>query len=284
MSMNIDRMTPKAIRENDQPIEDMLESLEEFANTIGGPAWRHGRALSTSLSRSITLYLDEEFELFHPDKRPKYCEGESEEIEISFTALREPSEEDGQIFTIYKLSHEMSLPLGTRSDAIPEPYASHLIAAIEADKEALEEAHRYDEDESEEDAPGVFVETNMVEYGINSEDGEIDYLQTVEYRYGNIPVSGASYDSDIVVQSIHHERRDGLAEEYMIPKNNIIEDSVGDIGERILIAYDLGTVVTDPAMQLELVGHSSEENARRVMAILSLIGCNIRPYRPEYKD
>jgi hypothetical protein len=265
----------------------MLESLEEFADTIGGPAWRRGRAAMTSMSRSITLYLDEDYELFPPDERPDYCDGESEEIEVSFTAFREPNEESGELFNTYKLTYETSLPLGMHHDAIPEPFASQLVAAIAAEKEAQEEERRENlNTAASEDAatPGAFVETNMVEYTINSEDGTIDHLQTIDYRYGDIPVSGAAYDSSMEGEPVHHAAKDGHAEEYMVAKTDITEDSVRDIGERILIAHDLEVVVTDPAMNLEIVGHSSEENARRVLAILSLMGCNIRRYRPHYKE
>ena len=288
--MYIDRMIPKAIRENDSPIENMLESLEEFANTIGGSAWRQGRARSTSISRSIDLYLDEDFELLHPDERPDYCEGESEEIEISFSAIREADEDDATLFfNTYKLSYETSLPLGPRSDDIPEPYASHLIAAIAADKEDREDARRENEkngiQQSDDDnEPKVFVETNMVEYTIAGVDGAIEYLQTIDYQYGDVPVSGAVYDSDLEVRRVHHKKIDGHAKEFVMPGDTITQEAADNLGERALIANDLEKLVTDPALALELVGTSNEENARRILGILTLISCNIRPYRPEYKD
>lgn len=266
--MNIDRIIPKAIRENDSPIEDMLEALEEFADTIGGPAWRQRRALSTAMGRSICLYLDEDHEQLSPDDQPDYGVGEGELIEVTFAALREPGDDD-EIYNTYKLSYATSLPSPNLA-TIPDVYALQLAEELDDDPES--------------DDSDVVVETNTVEFTVYQEDGVIHYNQAIDYAIGDIVVRGQTYNSEIEPIVVHGLDVDNASDECVAIDGTIERGAAADIAERIFLAEELSTIITDRRQKIELLGNSLEEHARRVLALLSLVGCNVRPYRPSDRD
>jgi hypothetical protein len=294
--MNIDRVTPKYIRENKAPVEDMLEQMETFADSIGGPAWRQRRARSTSIERSITLYIDEDQEILdndiehdevddadsdahHDQSDIPDIESDSEEIAVAFTAYRTAPDPDDQDITeysnVYKLSYSTSLPLMSAAD-MPSEYREKLEDELATDSDAA--LILSSETDSSEDC--TIVETNTLEYTIIQADGSIEYDQFIEYTAGDIHIHGATYSSKIDSTSIHHPDIDKHSEEWLPALLPTEEYSTGTIGDQILIMDDLENIVSNSTMRMEIIGQSSEEHAIRILAILSLISNGIRMYRP----
>lgn len=276
--MNIDRIISKSIRENEAPVEDMLEGLETFADTIGGPAWRQRRARSASIERSIALYLDEEQELLDVDREMPDIDGDEEEISVAFTALRVAPDPDDEEVTdysnVYKLSYSTSLPLMNSAD-MPDEYRQELDEELSIDSDATLLAP----DLSDDDENCSIFETNTLEYTIYQVDGSIEYDQFVEYDCGDINIKGACYSSKLEATSIHHPDMDKHNEEWLTALMPIPEENISDVGDQILIMHDLEEIISSSHARMELLGQSSETHAIRVLAILSLISNGIRPYR-----
>jgi hypothetical protein len=278
--MNIDRITPMSIRKNEAPVEDMLEGLESFANTIGGPAWRQRRARSASIERSIALYLDEDQEFLDPDRELPDIEADEEEVSVAFTALRvapDPDDDEMSDYSnVYKLSYSTSLPLISTAD-MPAEYRQELDEEIAIDSDtALIEVDKPEQDESH-----TIFETNTLEYTVYQVDGSIEYDQFVEYNCGDINIKGACYSSKVEATSVHHPDMDKHSEEWLAALMPIPEENIGAVGDQILIMNDLEKIISSSHARMELLGQSSEVHAIRVLAILSLISNGIRPYRPK---
>lgn len=278
--MNLDRIIPKSIRDNNTPVETMLNDLEAFADTIGGPAWRQRRARMTSIERTVTLYLDEDYESLDSEQQILHNQEDGEEIEIAFTALRvapDPDDVDMTDFSnIYKISHSTSLPLSKLSD-MPDEYRQQLVEELMLDDEPITDTH------AEPDMSGVaaITETNTIEYTIYQIDGSIAYDQTIDYNCGEINIPGATYASAIEVTAVHHPDRDSHNEEWLTSTLAINEDSVDNVGERILIMDDLEKIIDDSHSKMELLSLTSEDHAIRILAILSLVSNGIRTHRPK---
>ena len=271
--MNIDRLIPKSIRETTHPEEDMLDSLETFADAIGGPLWQQGRVRSTELTRTLTLYLDEDYETLDPESRQPLKEDEGEEIEISFTAERIPVE-DPDLFAndfsnLYRISHSVSLPLHSIRD-MPLQYQQQLEEALQED----------DEDESSiiPDDPNqlTIIETNLTKYTIDQVDGAIGYEQYVDYTCGDILIKGAEYTGEFDEVAVHDPQRDTLSEEWLTTELGVENEHADSLEERILIHEDLSNITSNQRHRMELLARSSDDHAVRVLALLSLIGANIR--------
>lgn len=290
--MNIDRVIPKSIRNTKAPVENMLEGLEVFADTIGGPAWRQRRARSTSIERSITLYLDEDQEILddneaemldtdsdHEEKEIPDIESDGEEIEVAFTALRiapDPDDEDVTDYSnVYKLSYSTSLPLMSAAD-MPSEYRQELEDELAIDSDATLVVS----DKTDDSEECTIIETNTLEYTIYQADGSIEYDQFIEYNAGDINISGATYSSKVEATSVHRPDMDRHNEEWLPSLMPINEDRVGTVGDQILIMNDLEGLVSGTHMRMEIIGQSSDEHAMRILAILSLISNGIRTYRP----
>jgi hypothetical protein len=276
--MNLDRIIPKSIRENGTPVETMLDELETFANAIGGPAWRQRRARMTGIERTVTLYLDEEYETLDSERQILHNQEDGEEIEIAFSAHRvapDPEDDDMTDFSnVYNISHSTSLPLSKLAD-MPDEYRQQLVEELMLDDDSSTDTS------VEPDMSGVaaITETNTIEYTIYQVDGSISYNQTVEYDCGEINIPGATYTSEIEVTAVHHPNQDDHSEEWLTSTLAINEDSVENVGERILIMDDLEKIIGDTRSKIELLSQTSEDHAIRVLALLSLVSNGIRIHR-----
>lgn len=261
-------------------METMLDELEVFASTIGGPSWRQRRARMTSIERSVTLYLDEEYETLDSEQQLLHNQEDGEEITVAFTALRvapDPEDEDMTDFSnMYKISYSTSLPLSRLTD-MPDEYRQQLVEELILDDNSDTDTN------VEPDMSGIaaITETNTIEYTIYQVDGSIAYDQTVEYDCGEINIPGATYTSAIEVTAVHHPNQDDHNEEWLASTLAINKDSAENVGERVLIMNDLEKIVGDTRSKMELLGQTSEAHAIRIIAILSLVNNGIRTYRPK---
>lgn len=278
MSMNIDRLPPKSIKESDAPMEDMLETLSDFADAIGGPAWRQRRTKSTGIERTIELYIDENHEFNDYEQRALFSDGEVETIEVAFTAERfmpdDDEEENSDFNNHYLLSYSSSFPLPDLS-FIPEPYREQLAKEQQDDLDAILEKGQPDiiDEEAE---PDAIVETNTVCYAINQHSGEITYNQSIEYSSGDVVIEGAKYTSDIEQSTSQDEYMDGCV---IVEKSTDRSLSADTVTDHIITAHEIEDIVTKQENGMEVAGNTSEQHAMRIRAILSLVSNGIRSYR-----
>ena len=283
--MNLDRIPPKSIRNTDTPTKDMLESLEFFADAIGGLAWRRHRARFTGMTRTVVLYLDEDHELLDGDKQVLHDEQDGEEIEVAFSALRvAPAEGEDEITAFsnkYMLSYNVCLPI-TDIALMPEEFRDQLTEELAAFGGTEESNDDTDTESPANDYETTTTETITIEYSIDQAEGTVAYEQTVEYDCGEINIPGASYSSELGVLAVHEPTRDNNAEESLVEILPITQDCAENIGERILIMDDLECIISNERHRMELVGQSTDDHAMRILAILSLIGGGIR--RNKYSE
>lgn len=278
--MNLDRLTPKSIKQCPHPVETMLENLETFADAIGGPAWRQGRARGTSLERTVALYMDEDYEVSDPEVQQPLGECDEEEITVAFTARREVSEadetSDSAFCNLYKLSYSLCLPLASLDD-MPAEYRDELKIEMDLDADAETKSDTATIGKTEETR--TITETNTIEYTIRQDDGSIEYSQYIDYNCGDIHIEGANYSSEPEeATAIHAPQKDNLAEEWL-PQNSEITTERLDAPEvRIMLFQDMERLVTDHKHRMEIVAQSDEAHAVRVLSLLSLISNGIRTY------
>lgn len=273
--MDIDRPISPAIRNNDAPVEDMFGELEKFADAIGGPAWIKRRALETSMVRSLTLYMNEDYECTNPTSANFLEEDTGEEVEIAFNARRIPDDEDeaSHFTTSYELSHKTSLPISD-ARAIPEQYAFE-----------LRELLFYSEENDNVDIATIplknLTETNQTIYRIDENFCEIALSQFISYSAvdsddNKVSVDGAHYDSEDVTSELLYRNDDESIIE-RIPKNDHVDiDAFTDTSERLQVAGELSRVVDIDAEHMEIGDQLMEARAIRILGLLSLISCNVK--------
>lgn len=282
--MNLDRLIPKSIRNDSTPVETMLETLESFADASGGPLWRQNRARKTELMRTLTLYIDEDYEMCNPEVRKPLREHDGEEIEISFTAERIPMDDDEDdlngFSNLYTISHSVSLPLADIF-SMPQQYQEELLQELAIEDDEIEGAEM--QILRNENNPGTgtgdntsILETNVIKYTISEEDGTIEYEQYIDYTCGDILIKGAEYTSDIDATSVHGNGMDEHSEEWLSAEVGVDDDRVEALGERIFLLDAIEEISTDERHRMELLSQSNEQHAVRILALLSLIGANIR--------
>jgi hypothetical protein len=278
--MNIDRIIPKTIRNHESPMEVMQDTLENFADTIGGPLWRQRRVRKNELTRTLTLYINEDYETQDPEDRRALRETDGEEIEIGFAVERMPLSDDANDFAdfsnLYTITHSVCLPL-PNIQSMPEHFQEILAAELAADdsddETALMHLPTVEKDFSNELS---IMETNTTTYTISQEDGSIEYRQFIDYNCGDILINGAEYTSEAEATAVHGAGQDGMGDEWISAEAGVSEDQVDAIEERILILEDITNIASNERHRMDLLGQASEDHAIRILALMSLIGANIR--------
>lgn len=291
--MDIERPTRAYQHNTIDPVSTLVDKLESFADTIGGPAWRKGRAAKVYISRSIGLHLVEDYEALEPEIQKLFDgqEGDLEELSVDFQAQalldRELLDDDITApYTEYVLSYAMELPLAQVSrdssgkiqisDDIPESVAREICDIIYADSE--------DGGEDEQKEAYSLSESRALSYTIriDEEDVDIDYAESIIYYLDGDPIEGASYDT---LASMKDEYTPWLENtdihtviETPPAKQETIDDPVRSIQTMAALSdvlYDKG----DEDSDLYLGVRTRDEYAQQVLGILALVSCNIRPYR-----
>lgn len=277
--MNIDSPRLNRIRHSDAPVEDMMTELEEFANRIGGPAWRQHRARHVMMKRAISLYLDEDNgELFNPGSYHINNEPDAEMVKVGFKAYRVPSDEpEADYSNRYILTHSHQLPI-YELEALPEALREHVAEHAKNTDMTSDKArsrHRRD--------PLIVNERRKTKYTIDQEDGAIDLRTRIDYIGEDFFIQGEKYKSNKVDSIVHFPEFDGNANEYVSSNKEIQQEQVTDMDEMMRVTLQFHELLEHYCDETILAGQSYEDHAIKVLSLLAVAKSSLR-YRPDGFD
>jgi hypothetical protein len=228
--MNIDARRSNRIQNSPKPFGDMIDSLEDFSDRIGGLAWRQHRARNVIFTRAIVLYLDEDSEhlkrSINPKKNKLLLDGEGmgEQIEVKFEASRVRGDRTTDDFeSMYEISFSHSLPLNTLDDVLPE-YLERVEAEI-TDESALPLA---ESTLTPIGKPKQFSisEHRTTTYTIDPNDSTLRYGYEISYVGSDFTIDGPSFWSDALEYEDVHPTSEVAVEEYAPDLGNMTEEEV----------------------------------------------------------
>lgn len=263
--MNIDRQTPERIRQSADSFDEMFGDLSDFADIVGGKAWQNNRSRRVGLQRSMSLYFDD---LGDPetisdalclDETP-----EAEDIAVSFDAEKDLFD-NGYFYTSYDIGYSHELPVNFGD--IPEQYQEQL-------REQMRDYNTDNDTQLALEQLTTISEIHTHRYSILEEDDTIAYSEEVTYLWaGSIEVEGQSFHSINQREIIHGKNVDGFAYE-LGQYEDQVESQTSDDPETVIYDHKFAEM-TDDNEDIDTLFHSSDEHARRIRALLSLLGSDL---------
>ncbi|MDN5819187.1 MAG: hypothetical protein L0H36_00415 [bacterium] len=263
--MDIERSTPERITDSTESFDELFGDLSEFADKIGGKSWQENRACRIGFERSVSMQFEDcrEAEIAEYPLETEEI-SDPEDIRIRFDAEKELLDNE-YFYTSYDIEYTHVLP--TRVQVIPEHYKEHLNQAVTS----------YNEDNDADIGLGSYdelSEVHMHRYSVLEEDDSILYTEDIVYSYMDIiDIAGESFHSVNDRSIVHSEDTDQLAHE-LGPYYDQTESNDSDDPETILYDQTFAEI-TDNNEEIETLFQDNNEHARRIMALLSLLGSDL---------
>ena len=262
--MNVERLTPEHIRNSAEPFDDMFGDLNDFANKIGGNSWRNDKSHKIGFERSISVCFDDEIGISSELSLPGFDgTDQAEDIAIRFNAEREMYD-NGYLYTTYDIVYIHEIPV--RLADIPTKYQEQFV-------EQLNDFNEDNDTQLEVDDMLNISEIHAHKYSVTEEDDSITYTEDVLYTWlDNIEVEGEMFHSVNKREVVHGQDVDDFAYE-LGQYDDQIESKSND--PETIIYDEKFAQMTDKNEDIGTLFHSEDDHARRIVALLSLLGSDL---------